>query len=239
MRIFRRLRQAPTARKTWEASQKYELEHAIGFMESPSFRSHHRDLMAGRLNVSAGHRDELMLKESFGGSPEDFERFLTHIPGRACVDIGPCVASQIAGWDVARVRYAIEPLLDPIVDWQKANLGGSAYEGMVGFARPAEKLVGELVGKIDGAIVCRNMLDHTPHWPFVLSNIASYAAPGCKLLLWTDIDHRGTDDEGHYDITSDASAFKRLVEQLGFRVVREHSSADRQELNWGCFAERI
>lgn len=239
MRLFRRQRQADPVLKTWEFSQKYELEHAIGFMDSPSFRGHHRDLAAGRLNVSAGHRDELMMKEFFGDSPEVFESFLSHIAGRACLDVGPCVASQIAGWDVARVRYAIEPLLEPILAWQRAKLGGSAYEGIRGFAKPAEELIGELVAAIDGAIVCRNMLDHTPRWPFVLSNIASYAKPGCKLLLWTDLDHRGTADEGHYDITSDTGALKRLLQQLGFRVDREYSSAERHELNWGCFAERV
>lgn len=239
MRFFRRRPHEHSASKTWEASQRYELEHAIVYMDSPQFRSHHADLVSGKLNVSSGYRDQLMLREFFGDSSADFEHFLSHVKARVSLDIGPCVASQIAGWDVAAVRYAIEPLLDPIVEWQKSKLNGSAYEGMVGFARPAEELIGDLVGKVDGAIVCRNMLDHSPHWPFVLSNISSYAAQGCKLLLWTDIDHRGTADEGHYDITSDARAFRRLVEQLGFRVIREYSAAAREELNWGCFAERL
>src|SRR5581483_3568069 len=103
---------------------------------------------------------------------------------------------------------------------------------------PGETFQEALAGRIDGAILCRNMLDHTPRWAFVLGNIAAYAAVGCKLLLWTDLDHLGTADEGHYDITNDSASFKRLVEALGFRVIREHS-AERAELNWGCFAEKV
>lgn len=238
MGFLSRWRKAKPLHKSWEASQSYELEHAIAFMNEPSFRDHHSALIAGKLNVSAGFRDSLLMAEFFGGSPKDLDAFLDHVTGRTCLDIGPCVASQIAGWDVAKERIAIEPLLEPIVAWQEANLGASAFSGMRTYARPAEELIEDLRQAIDGAIVCRNMLDHTPRWPFVLSNMAAYAALGCKLLLWSDLDHRGTADEGHYDITSDVDAFKRLVAQLGFRVLREYRSTQRVELNWGCFAER-
>lgn len=238
MRLFKFRRNAPGGKKTWNSSQKYELEHAIDFMNGSTFRALHGELTSGRLRVSGGYRDPLMLQEFFGGNPPEFDEFLSHIEGRVCLDIGPCTMSQIAGWDVAKERIAIEPLLEPIVLWQETNLGKSAYDGFRNYAKPAEVLVAELVLAIDGAIVCRNMLDHTPSWPFVLANISSYAVPGCKLLLWTDLDHRGTDDEGHYNITSDVSAFRRLVEQLGFNVIREYTAVQRHELNWGCLAER-
>jgi hypothetical protein len=80
------------------------------------------------------------------------------------------------------------------------------------------------------------MLDHTPKWPFVLSNMSAYAASGCQLLFWTDIDHRGTADDGHFDICSEASSLRRLLEQLGFAIQREFKDVNRHELNWGCVA---
>ena len=92
---------------------------------------------------------------------------------------------------------------------------------------------------VDGAIFCRNMLDHTPHWRAVLDNISAYACTGSKLLLWTDLDHRGDADEGHYDISSDVGRFANHIRELGFRIVREYSDAGRHELNWGCFAEKL
>ncbi|HEX5478034.1 MAG TPA: hypothetical protein VFX09_09275 [Burkholderiales bacterium] len=229
----------PSARKTWQASQQYELEHAIGFMDAPAFRELHLEFRSGKRNLSAGYRDALVLKEWFAGSTAEFDSFVEHLKGSTCLEIGPCVASQLTGWDVTSERHVVEPLLEPIEAWQRANLGGSLYEGFVRHAVPGEKLIDSLVGQVGGAVLCRNMLDHTPKWPFVLANISAYAAPGCKLLLWTDLDHRGDADEGHYDITPHPEDFKRLVAQLGFRVIREYSDTDRHELNWGCFAERL
>jgi hypothetical protein len=223
--------------KTWAQSQRYELDHAIAFMKEPSFRQLHADWRAGKLNASTGHRDALMLQEFFGGDRQSFDQFFKNIAGKSCLDIGPCVFSPLSAWDVAGPRFAIEPLLSPIDEWQRTNLGESSYRDIKGFARPAEEFIREL--RIDGAILCRNMLDHTPKWPFVLANISAYAAPGCKLLLWTDIDHGGEEDEGHYNITSDVSDFRNLVRQLGFRIVREYQSTGRPETNWGCFAERL
>jgi hypothetical protein len=221
-------------KKGWEQSQRYELDHAIGFMDSPFFREHFTNLKSGRYNISTGYRDALLLSEFFADSDMLFTEFQEHITEKTCLDIGPCVASQITGWDVARARIAIEPLLQPIEAWQVKNLGGSVYDGFVKHARSAEDF---LDLHIDGAIVCRNMLDHTPKWPLVLSNISSYAMPGCRLLLWTDLDHKGEADEGHYDIGCSPADFKRLVENLGFQVLREHT-AQRDEVNWGCFAIR-
>lgn len=89
---------------------------------------------------------------------------------------------------------------------------------------------------IDGAIFCRNMLDHTPNWPFVLSNISTYAQSGCYLLLWTDISHHGVADKGHFEITEDADAFVRLVETLGFQVQYKFSISGHPEKNVGVRA---
>jgi len=225
--------------KTWDISQDYELKSAIGFMQSPPFQKYYKGLLSGKLNISVGHRDDLILREFFGGSAKAFDNFVKHLKGRTTLDIGPCVSTPTYAWDTAAKRYAIEPLYKPIVAWQRANLGVSCFEGIECFAKPAEERIDKLVGAVDGAILCRNMLDHTPLWPFVLSNISAYAAPGCKLLFWTDLDHHGTADEGHYDIGSDKKTFKNLIEALGFKIIREYSIKERTDSNWGCYAEKI
>lgn len=222
--------------KTWELSQRYELEHAIIFMETPDFRGLAKMIQSGDALVSNGYSNELILKEFFGGSSTEWDKFVSEIKGRNCLEIGPCVASPLACWDVAAERHIIEPLLNPIVKWQQENLGFSLFDGLQHHAVSAEELISDLVGKIDGAIYCRNCIDHSPDWPFILSNISHYAATGCHLLLWNDIDHRGTADDGHYDITKDTNAFKRLIQALGFEIVREYQDRARLELNWGCFA---
>lgn len=226
--------------KSWESAQKFELDHAIGFMQQDFFRELHRDTVSGKLKISTGYVNELMLKEFFGGDLAAWKGFTAFIGGKACLDVGPCVYSPLACWDTASQRYGIEPLFEAVDRWQKANLGHSAFDGMKVFTEPAEQTIPELVGRIDGAIVCRNMLDHSPHWPFTLVNISRYARPGCKLLFWTDLVHSDVElNEGHFDITSDLGSFKNLIEMMGFKVIQEYSdAAPGRELNWGCYAEK-
>ncbi len=222
--------------KTWELSQDYEFEHAYRFMDSEAFRKIHDDLVNGRLRVSEGKTNELMLQEFFESSLEEWHTFVAHITGKTCLDIGPCVLSPLAAWDVAAARHIVEPLHEKIEAWQIEHLGKSAFEDLICHSQQAEEPVEALRGAVDGAILCRNMLDHTPQWPFVMQTMSEYAAPGCRLLLWVDLDHHGTEDIGHYNITTDVEAFKRLVQTFGFRIERTFQDANRAELNWGCFA---
>ncbi len=225
-----------TAPKTWEASQEYELMHAIGFMKSPDFINLAQQFKNGQLKASTGYCNQLFLKEYFRNEPKLWDAFIQDVKNKKCLEIGPCVMSALSSWEFASERHIVEPLLEPIEKWQKQNLGFSVFEGLIGHSKGAEVLIESLVGKIDGAIFCRNCLDHSPSWPFILANISQYAAAGCKLLLWTDIDHGGLEDEGHYEITKDAASFRRLIESLGFEVQREYSDEMRVEKNWGCFA---
>jgi hypothetical protein len=228
----------PAMSKTWNGSQQYELHHSIVFMDTPDFRkladAHH----GGRMIMSNGYVNDLMLREFFAGDKSEWRRFVEHITDKSCLEIGPAVLSPLSAWDVAARVHVIEPLLNEVEEWQRNNLGYSLFDGLEKHAHGAEEVVPEAVGKIDGAIYCRNCLDHTPHWPFILANMALYASPGCKLLLWLDLDHRGIADEGHYDITTDPAAFKRLIEALGFDIEREFEVTERHELNWGCFATK-
>lgn len=230
---------APEAKtKNWGASQEYEMHHAREFMDTDSFRKLHADVVSGKCRVSNGYKNATLLREFFADSTEDWQKFVEHIRGKSCLDIGPCVMSPLAGWDVAGQRHVVEPLYPQIHEWQIKHLGASVFEGLVCHGQAAEQGIKELYGAIDGAILCRNMLDHTPQWPFVLQQISAYSAVGCRLLLWTDLHHHGTEDIGHYDITSDVDAFKRLVSQFGFRILRDWQDEERADTNWGCFAIR-
>lgn len=223
-------------KKTWDNSQQYELNSAINFMKSPHFISLHSDLKAGKYDASKGGCFELVLKEFFDGNSSVWKEFVKTITGKRCMDIGPCVMSPIAAWDVASERITIEPLYEEIDKWQKVNLGWSCFYGMKCHAVPAEKFIPEYADKIDGVIYCRNMLDHTNNWPFVLANISEYAASNCTLMLWTDLYHDGLADEGHYEITPNDENFRRLLRQLGFIINKEFKDENRKELNYGCIA---
>ncbi|OYQ66047.1 hypothetical protein B9G53_05680 [Pseudanabaena sp. SR411] len=222
--------------KTWEISQNYEFKYAIAFMNTPDFRTLAKSVHDGEMNISTGYVNNLILNEFFAGEEALWHEFVNQISGKTCLEIGPAVLSVLSTWDVVQESHVVEPLIEQIENWQRSNFGFSVFEGLKTHSHGAEKFIPELSAKIDGAIFCRNCLDHTPKWPFILGNISKYAASGCRLLLWLDLDHHGVADDGHYDITTDPEEFKNLVDALGFDIVREYSCQERFELNWGCFA---
>ena len=229
--------QDPVAR--WNAAQEYELKHATKFMKKEFFSGLIEQFKRGELHSSTGWVSEIFLKEFFDNDKSAWEAFLASVQGKVCLDVGPSVFSPLATWDGVGEAIAIEPLGDKIVALQKELFGCSAFDGMTLKAVGADVLLPELEGRVDGAIYCRNMLDHTPEWPVVLDNLGRYAAPGCRLLLWTDVDHRGKEDAGHFNICKDASLFKTLVERRGFSVLREFCDQGRAAVNWGCTAVKV
>ena len=103
---------------------------------------------------------------------------------------------------------------------------------------PGEHLIDELNCQIDGAIICRNVLDHCDKPMKVLENIAAYAKPGCYLLLWTDLWHLRGHDEGHSNITLDRNAFEQHISSLGFEILYSFEDGQRHTINYGCHARK-
>lgn len=232
-------RPAPAEHRDWRRSQDYELKNALAFMQGDFFKSLFSDIVNGKCRVSQGYRDDATLREFFAGDEALWRAFLRDITGKNVLEIGPCVASPLVTWDVAAEKHVIEPLYEEIASYQRKTFGTTCFEGLVCHARPAEDLIDGLAGRIDGAVMIRNCLDHTPNWPFILSNIASYMTPGAYLLLWTDLYHRDGVDEGHYNLTESTDAFRRLIENFGFRMVGTYSNMDSPEVNFGCMARRL
>jgi hypothetical protein len=227
---------APATGKSWHVAQEYELEHAFGFMSEPYFTELFRKYKAGELDTAKGYFNELFVREFFENDVGLFRKFLEKIQGKACLDVGPCVFTPLVTWHGIGRSAAIEPLGDAVRDWQRQRFGKSVFDELDLHSVGADVFIPEFASRFDGVVHCRNMLDHTPNWPFVLSNISAYAAPGCHLLFWTDIDHRGVADEGHFDICPDAAQLRRLIQCLGFEVKRDFQDTNRPELNWGCVA---
>ena len=94
-------------------------------------------------------------------------------------------------------------------------------------------------GKIDGAIMCRNTLDHCADPIKIMDNIVKYAAPGCFLFLWTDLWHKYGVNEGHRNICEDVGAFKNEIESRGFEIIYEFNQNKRATLNIGINAVKL
>ena len=119
----------------------------------------------------------------------------------------------------AKVRSLIEPLHKQYETLLKQYNLHNIFESIDNrFDVGADIYIPELKNSVDGIILCRNALDHTPNWSFVLSNISSYARSNCYLNIWTDIQHSLLQDEGHYNLTVNKDNFVRLVENLGFEI---------------------
>ena len=225
--------------RQWTDAQKYEFEHAIHFMNSDSFKLVINEINDPNNLVSKGFVDSLTLKEFFGNDINQWHDFVKHITGKAVLEIGPCVASQLSQWDVASERYVVEPLYYKVLEYQRSKFGKTAFLNLQGFTLPAEHRIDELVNKINGALLVRNCIDHSPMWPFILSNITEYMTKGSYLLLWNDLYHAPGYEEGHYDITKDVDAFRHLIVNMGFDIKNEYQYLDSPCINFGCLAVRM
>lgn len=235
-RLMRRLR-SPI--NPWASAQKWELQHSIQYMKQPSFADALEHVNNPEFYASTGFIDDADLNEFFSGDREVWIKFIKQITGKRVMEIGPCLLARIAYWDVASERIAIEPLFDEVSKYQNEVYGKNGFPGVEVWSSPAEKLIPELVGKIDGALYVRNCIDHSPNWPFILGNISRYLAAGGQLLIWNDLLHPESYRDGHYDICDDKELFRELIISFGFRIDSEWEKPESACMNYGCRAIKI
>ena len=103
------------------------------------------------------------------------------------------------------------------------------------------KLRPDLIGQIDGCIICQNALDHCEDPLAILSNLGQYAKAGCYLLFWSDIWHIAPPDEGHRNITRSQDVMDSLFSGLGFEIVRRGLPirSDNSTIEYGIVARKI
>ena len=228
--------QAPNGHRVFDhaKAQDYEMSHAEQWIREnanwvwPLFD-----------NAKAGAREihEIVLQEFFASDRSLWEQFARSLDGKVLLDVGSGPVPAPSFWPWPARRYVIDPLAGEYDRFVRQLFGRSWFEGITLLHDAAEHNVADLNGKVDGAVYCRNCLDHCAEPYLVLSNLASYAAPGSALLLWTDLFHIHGPDAGHSNITKDRDGFRRLVENLGFMIVREVPEAmGRDTINFGCFA---
>lgn len=161
----------------------------------------------------------------FVGNEELWGRFVEHVRSRKCLEIGSGPFGYLAPCNWMSDRVIIDPLVDQYREYQIKLAGDTLFtKDVVTYARPAESLVPELVGQVDGCIVCRNALDHCEDPLTVVHNVGLYAGSGAYLLLWTDLWHLTGLDEGHRNITRSIGAFDALLKGLGFEIIQKGTS---------------
>ena len=146
---------------------------------------------------------------------------MEHVRDRTNLEIGAGPFGYLAPCYWMKRRIVIDPLVDKYRAYQMAHFGKTFWTSEIEtHAAPAEQIVEPLRGAVDGCIVSRNALDHMEDPLAALEAIAQYAAPGCYLLLWTDIWHPEGGDVGHRNITRSPSVLDKMLDGLGFDVVQ-------------------
>jgi hypothetical protein len=147
------------------------------------------------------------------------------------IGCGPVCGYLPSLWHAGK-RIAIEPLMDKYEAFWN-GVAGVGIDEIVSEKHSvgADVFIPELTGKIDGMTISRNALDHTPNWPFILSNISTYSATGSYLYLWTDIHHAKKPNAGHYNITPSASGLCRMIENLGYKLLDVKTNLPLQREN--------
>lgn len=178
----------------------------------------------------------------FGGERALFDSFAEHVRDRRCLEIGSGPFGYLSPCYWIKKRIVIDPLIDRYREHQLATAGRTLWTPEIDtYALPAEQIVPELRGAIDGAVICQNALDHGEDPLAVLNAISEYAASGCYFLFWTDIWHIDGTDIGHRNITKSTGIMPKLMDGLGFdilRLGRTVRSPDAKAIEFGCLARK-
>jgi hypothetical protein len=158
----------------------------------------------------------------FQGDRELWDGFAAHVRTRRCLEIGSGPFGYLGPAPWIADRVIIDPLIDFYRD-EELRVAGSTFftQDVRTYALPAEEVVPELLGTVDGCIVCRNALDHTYDPLAVLNNIADYSRAGCYLLFWTDLWHLAGLDDGHRNITQSTPLMDKLLSGMGFDILKK------------------
>lgn len=187
-----------------------------------------------------GH-GELEINGFYAGQSKQWRELAAHVEGKTCLEIGPGPLAALVAWWWVRRRIFIDPLTEEYKRISLKHFKRTWYtDDLELCAQPAEDLIPELLGAIDGAIICRNVLDHRADPMLVLENVAAYAAPGCYLLLWTDLWHLRGHDEGHRNITKDNEGFEKRIRDLGFEILYSFDGVrqDSSTIDYGYRARK-
>lgn len=189
------------------------------------------DRAAGGLWYRAEH-------QFFEGDEALYADFVARVRDRKCLEVGSGPFGFLPPLSWIKNRIVIEPLADKYRAAQLEQLGKTFFtDDLKVYATNAEALLPELVATIDGAIICRNALDHCEDALTILHNLSRYAKAGCYFLLWTDIWHLDGHDDGHHNITKSPEILDALLSGLGFDVIKNIKPVrESGYLEYGCVA---
>ncbi len=224
-------------------AQVFEFNFGVTWMKKGEFLTSYKyweqAKKEGIYSQTAYDRITFNSNPSFFQNKAEFDDFCRKTDGKNCLEIGSSTEGILVYLPWLTKRNLIDPLTARYRAVQLKEWGKTIFTDDIKIHdQVAETVIPELVGKVDGTIICKNTLDHTTDPWKILENMAAYAAEGCTLLLWTDIWHFYLADPGHRNIIEDPAAFENKIKELGFDIVRRlPDAADRHRtIHYGCVA---
>lgn len=225
-------------------AQKFEFDFGVYWMVKKgmfanAYAGWEQAKKEGMYSKTAYDRITSQTDPHFFRDKSEFDDFCRKTDGKKCLEIGSATEGILAIMPWLTKRTIIDPLVVKFRDVQRNEFGKTIFTDDVQLhGQIAEIVMPELVGKIDGCIVCRNTLDHAVDPWKILENIGAYAAEGCTLLLWSDIWLLRPADVGHRNITKDPAEVENKIKALGFDIVRKlpEIGDHRPTIHYGCVA---
>lgn len=203
-------------------AQKYELEWQKNYILD-TFTSEKKEWEQRRQekNFNCFHR------HFFKDHNQDFVDF---IQDRSILEVGCGSFPLIKEAYGVREKMVIDPLANEYKKIQEENFGDSFFYDTKIYSQQAEIFIPELEYKIDGAIICRNAIDHAEDPLMILQVMTRYASDGCYLLFWSDIWHHDGGNEGHRSITKSKDVMDALFNGLGWRKISDAPRVRQHEV---------
>lgn len=224
-------------------AQAHEFYFGVNWMKKGNFKQAYNcwelAKQEGVGSTTAYKRISLTTDPTFFSDKHDFDNFCKKVSDKKCLEIGSATEGILVLMPWVDERIIIDPLIKKYRESQLTLYGKTFLTDDIKlYDQKAESLIPEIVGKIDGCIVCRNTLDHSEEPWKILEKIGEYAADGCVLLLWTDLWHFEPLDAGHRNITKDVTLFENKIKEIGFDIeyVLPEIRDRRQTIHYGCVA---
>jgi hypothetical protein len=223
-------------------AQAFEYSFGVNWMKKGNFEESYayweQEKKEGMGSLAAYKR--ITADPPFFRNKAEFDDFCKKIDGKKSLEIGSSTDGILVNFPWLTQRILVDPLTAKYRAIQLKEWGKTFFTDDIKiYGQVAETTIPELIGKIDGSIICRNTLDHTADPWKILANISAYAAEGCTLLFWADIWHPKLNNAGHRNIMQDPNEFENKIKELGFDIVRtlpQNPIRHDVTIDYGCVA---
>lgn len=195
----------------FEQAQQYEYRENVKWVDA-----HYSELIEAMKDPMPYQH----CNEFFNNDRAEMDVFFEEVKHKDCLEISPGICGALSFWK-PRLKgqlIAIDPLIHAYHKYLQIK-GGSWFEGIEMVMAKAEDFLPFLSGKVDGFIFWRNGINHYEDPYKSIEVVSRYAAKGCRLFFWAEIQHKDTPDAGHRNVTSNPQEVEDCILAQGWTLL--------------------